>query len=70
MSDQAKKAMEDTKEVKTDEQMAQDFIKEYDELVAKHQMQIVANPAWKMSQDTGTFNLIIQVSVGKIKQNI
>lgn len=62
MTNQAKKAVE----VKTDEQMAQDFIKEYDELVQKHQMQIVANPAFKVSQDTGTFSVVLQMSVGRL----
>ena len=60
------KKVEVKNQPKSDEELAKDFIKEYDELSAKHQMQIVATPAWKMSQDTGDWRLVIQVSVGKL----
>jgi hypothetical protein len=60
------KKVEVKEQPKSDEELAKDFIKEYDALVEKHQMQIVANPAWKMSQDTGDWRLVIQVSVGKL----
>jgi len=50
---------------KTDEQLAQDFIKDYTELCKKHQFQIVVTPAWK-ARDDGTFSLIQQSSVGKL----
>ena len=59
------KSVQDTKQPKTDEELAQDFIKEYDELVAKHQMRIVANPAF-LKRDDDTFSVVLQISVGKL----
>jgi len=50
---------------KTDEQLAQDFIKDYTELCKKHQFQIVVTPAWK-ARDDGTFSLVQQSAVGKL----
>lgn len=50
---------------KTEQQLAQEFVKEYTELCKKHQFQIVVTPAWK-ARDDGTFSLIQQSSVGKL----
>ena len=50
---------------KTEQELAQDFVKEYEALCQKHQMQIVVNPAYK-SRDDGTFSTVLQTSVGKI----
>ena len=50
----------------TEQQKAQDFIKEYSDLCKKHKFQIVVTPAWK-ARDDGTFSLVQQSSVGKLK---
>lgn len=42
------------------------FVKEYQELCEKHGFQMVVTPAWKVSQDTGTWSTILQASVGKL----
>jgi hypothetical protein len=55
----------EVKESKTDRQRAEEFIKEYDGLCQKHQMNIVANPAFK-ARDDGTFSVVLQMSVGKL----
>lgn len=44
----------------------QGFVKEYQDLCEKYQMQIVVNPAFKAMADTGTFNVVLQSSVGKL----
>jgi hypothetical protein len=62
MSDQTK-VLEDKV---TDQQKAELFLKEYQELCEKHQMQIIVTPAYKVSQDTGTWSTVLQVSVGKL----
>jgi len=53
-------------EVKTEKELAEAFLKEYYALCEKHQMQINVNPAFKAMADTGTFNVVLQVSVGKL----
>ena len=50
---------------KTDEQLAQDFIKAYSKLCEEHGYQIVVTPAWK-ARDDGTFSLVQQSAVGKL----
>jgi hypothetical protein len=50
---------------KTEQELAQEFIKEYSELCEKHQFQIVVSPAWK-ARDDGTFSLIQQSSIGRL----
>jgi hypothetical protein len=51
---------------KTEQELAQEFIKEYSELCQKHNFQIVVNPAFKAMADTGTFNVVLQTSVGRL----
>ena len=62
MTDQAKAV-----EVKTDEQKAKEFIKDYEAICEKHQMRIVTVPVFK-ARDDGTFSVILQASVGKLPQ--
>lgn len=50
---------------KTENELAQEFIKEYGELCEKHSFQIVVTPAWK-ARDDGTFSLIQQSSIGRL----
>ena len=45
------------------------FIKEFGELCQKRNCQIINNPAWKISQDTGTWSMIIQSSIGKLPED-
>jgi hypothetical protein len=52
-------------DVKTDEQKAKDFVKDYEALCEKHQMRIVTVPVFK-ARDDGTFSVILQASVGKL----
>jgi hypothetical protein len=51
---------------KTEQELAQEFIKEYQALCEKHGFQIVVNPAFKAMADTGTFNVVLQTSVGRL----
>ena len=39
------------------------FVEEYGELSKKHGFQIIAQPLWKQSMDTGTFSLVINMTV-------
>lgn len=50
---------------KSEQELANDFVKEYSALCEKHKMQIVVSPAWK-ARDDGTFSLVQQSSVGKL----
>lgn len=54
---------------KSDSELAQDFVKEYEALCKKHGFQIVVTPAWKVSQDTGTWSTVLQPSIGKLPKN-
>jgi thiamine monophosphate synthase len=51
---------------KTEQELAQAFVKEYEELCQKHQFQIIVTPAWRISQDTGDWRLVLQSSVGRL----
>ena len=53
---------------KTQQELAQDFMNEYTELCEKHGFQITVTPAYKVSQDTGTWSTVLQVAVGKISK--
>ena len=57
--------MKDKVQPKTEQDKANDFIREYQELVKKHQFQIVVSPVWK-ARDDGTFSLVQQTSVGRL----
>lgn len=50
---------------KTEAQLAQDFVRDYQSLCEKHGFQIVVSPAWK-ARDDGTFSLIQQSSIGRL----
>lgn len=50
---------------KSESDLAQDFIREYQKLCKKHGYQIQVVPAWK-ARDDGTFSLIQQVGVAKL----
>jgi hypothetical protein len=52
-------------EDKTEQQRAEAFIKEYQELCEKHQFQLVISPAFK-ARDDGTWSVVLQSSVGKL----
>jgi hypothetical protein len=64
MSDQTKPVVEDVKPL-TDEQKANLFVKEYEQLCEKHQMRIVTTPVFK-ARDDGTFSVVLQASIGKL----
>ena len=65
MKDQLKK----TEKPKTDEELAKIFIKEYEALCEKHGYQIQVTPAYRISQDTGTWHTVLQTAVGKLNNN-
>lgn len=50
---------------KSEQELAQDFVKEYSALCEKYGMQIVVNPAFR-SRDDGTWSVVLQSSVGKL----
>jgi len=52
---------------KTEQELAQEFVKEYTDLCEKFGFQIVVTPAWK-ARDDGTFSLIQQSSVGRLPE--
>jgi len=57
------------KEIKSEQQLAQAFIEEYQQLCEKHGFQIQVNPAWK-ARDDGTFSLVQQAGVGKLPKKV
>ena len=61
--------MSTAKEVKpkTEQQLANDFIKEYEILCEKHGFQLVISPAFK-ARDDGTWSVVLQSSVGKLSK--
>lgn len=52
-------------ESKTEQQLAQNFVKDYEALCEKHQLRIVTTPAFR-ARDDGTFSLILTNAVGKL----
>jgi hypothetical protein len=54
---------------KTEQQLAQDFFKEYQELCEKHGFQVIVNPAFK-ARDDGTWSVVLQSSIGKLARNV
>ena len=63
-----KKEVQPTTE-KSEQELMQDFFKEYQRLCDKRGFQIVVLPAFKSMTDTGTFNVILQTSIGKIAKD-
>ena len=57
--------MADKPEVKTEEEKAQDFLKEFETLCKKHQRRMVVVPEFK-PRDDGTFSVVLRSSVGRI----
>lgn len=56
-------------EVKNDEQRAKNFVAAYEKICEEHQLRIVTTPAWRVSQDTGDWRLVLQTAVGKLPKN-
>lgn len=50
--------------VTSKQEAAQEFIKRYEALCEETGFQIIVVPAWKISQDTGTWSTVLQSSVG------
>lgn len=59
--------LEDKKE-KSESEEVQDFINWYQSGCKERGYQWVINPAFKAMADTGTFNVVLQTSVGKISR--
>ncbi len=53
---------------KTEAELAQEFIKAYQELVEKHQMRLVITPIF-ISTNHGSFEVALQESVGRLPKN-
>lgn len=51
---------------KTEQEKAQEFAKEYNELCQKYGYTFVVTPIWKMSQDNGDYRLVLESSVKKL----
>jgi len=56
-------------EVKSETEKVQDYYKKYQALCEEYKLQIVVSPAFKSMADTGTFNVILQTSIGKIAKD-
>ena len=56
------------KNIKPKEERAREFIKEYEALCEKYGFQIVVSPAFKAMADTGTFNVVLQTSIGELSK--
>lgn len=65
---QPKKKREVSKKERTltPNEQAQNFLNEYQALCKKHQLRLVFTPAFKVSQDTGTWSVILQKAVGRL----
>ena len=71
MSDQIKTIMEDkaiSKE-QSDQERMQEFWAKYTALCDEYRLQIIVTPAYKISQDTGTWSTVLQTSIGNMPQN-
>ena len=66
MSKDIQPKIEEADVVKTEQQLANEFIRKYSALCEEYQLQIVVTPAWKISQDTGTWSTVLQSSIGKL----
>ena len=54
-------------EEKTQEEKAEDFNKAYIALCKKHGLQIIADPAFKLSQDNGTYSIVVNIGLMEYK---
>ncbi len=57
--------MPKNKQAKTEQQLAQDFINQYEGLCKKSGFQLVVTPTYRRSDD-GTWSTFLQTSVGKL----
>ena len=55
----------EVKESKSEQERANDFIKEFNALCEKHQFQIITQPTF-VARDDGTFSVKLISSVGKL----
>jgi hypothetical protein len=62
MLDQTKKVVEDKK---SEQELMQEFVQEYQRLCERFGLQIVVNPAFK-ARDDGTFSVVLQTSAGRM----
>jgi len=51
---------------KVEDKTPEQFLEAYKKLCQEYGYQIVVTPAWKVSQDTGTWSTILQPSIGKL----
>jgi hypothetical protein len=47
---------------------AQKFEEEYNELCKKHGLMLISMPQWKLSQDTGTFSMVLVPMISRIPE--
>lgn len=55
----------EVKEEKSEQERANDFIREFNALCEKHQMQIITQPTF-IARDDGTFSVKLISSVGRL----
>ena len=53
-------------EEKTEEQKAEDFVKEYQQLCKKHGFFITVIPGWAQSRDTGDWKMTLTTKISKL----
>ena len=56
-----------TEEVKTEEELAQEFIDDYNKLCEKHGYKIITNPIFQ-ARDDGTYSVVLQTGIGKFSK--
>lgn len=54
---------------KTEQELVQEFVAKYQSLCEEYGLQIVVNPAFRAMADTGTFNVVLQTSIGKLAKS-
>jgi len=54
----------------TEQQKISKFVSEYQALCDKYGYQIQVTPAYRMSQDTGTWQTVLQTSIGKLPEKV
>ena len=59
----------EVKEEKSEQERVNDFIKEFNALCDKHQMQIITQPTF-IARDDGTFSIKLISSVGKLPKQV
>lgn len=51
---------------KTEQELVQEFLADYKKLSEKHGMRLVISPAWRYSEETRDFRMVLQESVGRL----